>query len=215
MNTINSRILPVFPVILLSAFVLGGCGNSDIRREVNSELVTIRGQMDEIRKDVEINQDEIALLQEEADRQRTLLEEKAALIDEALSRADGMDKLRHGRLLYEITISDESVPFGFNESKLSGDARKQLDIFAGILIEENEDVYIEVQGHTDSSGSRDYNLRLGQERADAVVSYLHTAHNLPLHRMAAFSYGESRPVVKNDSRENRAKNRRAVLIVME
>ena len=79
---------------------------------------------------------------------------------------------------------------------------------------ENKDIYIEIQGHTDGTGSEDYNLELGFKRAESVMIYLHLNHNMPLHRMNIFSYGESRPVVDNDIMENRAKNRRITIVGM-
>jgi outer membrane protein OmpA-like peptidoglycan-associated protein len=90
-----------------------------------------------------------------------------------------------------------------------------LDIFAGVVKTENKNVYIEIQGHTDDMGHEEYNMELGQARAEGVLRHLHVEHGIPLHRMNAFSYGESKPVVDNNIPGNRAKNRRVVIVVME
>ncbi|MDM8517850.1 OmpA family protein [Desulfobacterales bacterium HSG16] len=133
----------------------------------------------------------------------------------ALERAKTSGKVKTGKLLYEVTISDESVPFSYAESALSDNAMSSLDVFAGSLIADNKEVYIEIQGHTDDVGSKKYNEELGSARAEAVKKYLHINHSIPLTRMGTISYGETMPVEKNDSHDNRAKNRRVILLVME
>ena len=79
----------------------------------------------------------------------------------------------------------------------------------------NENVYIEVQGHTDSVGSETYNEELGLERAEAVRRYLNMNQHIPLHRINVISYGESAPVTDNKSRDSRSQNRRVVLVVLK
>ncbi|HVR30200.1 MAG TPA: OmpA family protein, partial [Thermoanaerobaculia bacterium] len=64
------------------------------------------------------------------------------------------------------------------------------------------------------SGPEDYNLMLGEQRAESVRRYLNMEHGIPLHRMSVISYGETAPVVDNDSREARAQNRRVALVVL-
>jgi peptidoglycan-associated lipoprotein len=80
---------------------------------------------------------------------------------------------------------------------------------------ENKNVYMEIQGHTDSVGTDAYNVRLGMARAEVAKTYLYTKHNIPLHRMSVFSYGESKPVAENDTPQNRAINRRITIVVIE
>jgi len=135
-------------------------------------------------------------------------------VQEAINRAEEADKLAQGKFLFETTISDDSVFFAFAKNELAKAARKALDVFAKEVKAENKDVYIEIQGHTDSIGPEEYNLYLGFKRAENVMKYLHVNHNVPMHRMNIFSYGESRPVVDNDIRGNRAKNRRVKIVVM-
>ena len=90
-----------------------------------------------------------------------------------------------------------------------------LDEFANELKDRNENVFVEIQGHTDSVGSEDYNLRLGHLRAETVRRYLNAEHGLALHRMSVISYGESVPVADNGTREDRALNRRVSLVVLK
>jgi peptidoglycan-associated lipoprotein len=132
----------------------------------------------------------------------------------ALERAVAAGKLAEGKLLYETTLTDSDYTFGFEKAELGEQARAALDQLATWLKAENRNVYLEIQGHTDSSGPEDYNLMLGEKRAEAASRYLNMEHHIPLHRMSTISYGESAPVADNSTREGRALNRRVVIVVL-
>ena len=76
-------------------------------------------------------------------------------------------------------------------------------------------VYVEIEGHTDNTGSDDYNQTLGLRRAGAVRDYLNQAGGIPLHAMNTISLGESNPVADNSTSDGRAQNRRVVVRVLE
>ena len=78
---------------------------------------------------------------------------------------------------------------------------------------DNKNVYLEIQGHTDSTGSKSGNMRLGEERAEAVRLFMNQ-QGVPLNRMSTISYGDAAPVAPNTTREGRAQNRRVVLVVL-
>jgi outer membrane protein OmpA-like peptidoglycan-associated protein len=82
-----------------------------------------------------------------------------------------------------------------------------LTEFAEKLKGENKGVYLEVQGHTDSTGGEELNYRLGDRRAEAVRRFL-SKQGIALNRMSTISYGEAGPVVENKTRSGRAQNRR-------
>jgi outer membrane protein OmpA-like peptidoglycan-associated protein len=98
-------------------------------------------------------------------------------------------------------------------SKLSSEADQRLTEFAEKLKGDNRNVYLEIQGHTDSTGPDSANQRLGEERAEAVRLFLNQ-QGVPLNRMSTISYGKADPVAPNKTRTGRAQNRRVVLIVM-
>jgi outer membrane protein OmpA-like peptidoglycan-associated protein len=125
-----------------------------------------------------------------------------------------MREITEGKFLYETTIHDDGVVFGFDSSELSEDTRIALDGFAARLKEENRSRYIEIQGHTDNVGPESYNFHLGLARARAVMSYLYTKHDIPLNRMNTYSYGATKPIADNSNPSERAKNRRVSLVVM-
>jgi len=72
-------------------------------------------------------------------------------------------------------------------------------------------VTVEIQGHTDRTGSSDYNRDISGRRAHAVRDYL-IAHGIAASRLTAVGYGETRPIASNDSREGRAANRRVEVV---
>jgi peptidoglycan-associated lipoprotein len=132
---------------------------------------------------------------------------------DALSRAQEAGKLAAGKFNYAIVLSDDKAHFPVNGHKLSEEATQQLDEFVERLKGDDKNVFIEIQGHTDSSGSSEYNMRLGQDRADAVRLYLNQK-GVALNRMSTISYGETVPVDSNKKKAGRAKNRRVVIIVL-
>ena len=105
--------------------------------------------------------------------------------------------------------------FGYLELPAGRPLAELVDETVAPIVAENRGVYLEIEGHTDSSGPRAYNLQLGEERAEAVRDYLHDQHQIALNRMAVISYGEAKPVEDNKTRVNRAMNRRVVINVLE
>ena len=123
--------------------------------------------------------------------------------------------LAEGKLLYETVMANDQVRFETDRADLALESTIALDDFAMKVKEEDESVYIEIQGHTDASGDEQYNLTLGRERAESVRRYLSQTQGLPLHRMSVISYGESEPISDNSTPEGRAHNRRVVLVVLQ
>lgn len=135
------------------------------------------------------------------------------LAREALGRANAAHKLAEGKFVYSVTLSDETAHFKTSKYDLSPEAKAKLSALANQLITENKNVYIEIQGHTDSTGSDAVNQNLGMMRAEAVRLFLNQ-NGVALNRMSAISYRDTMPVASNTSRKSRALNRRVVLIVM-
>lgn len=98
------------------------------------------------------------------------------------------------------------ISFGFDSYALSADARGTLGAAMGCF--RGGAGAVTVEGHCDERGTTDYNLALGQKRADAVRGYL-TAQGVPSSQVRVVSYGEERPVDKGHSESAWARNRRA------
>jgi outer membrane protein OmpA-like peptidoglycan-associated protein len=196
----------------LCMVLLTGCAtNEDLKKAMAGMAQRVSALDDRVGD----NRREIGALQKTSAEQEARLAAFSATAQEALQRAEAAEKLAVGTLLSEAVFSEEHVPFALNSAALSDEARAAVDAVARRLIEDNKGVYVEVQGFTDNSGTDAYNLRLGKKRAAAVLRHLYETHHIPLQRMRAYSYGETRPLVPNDSRENRMKNRRVAIIVMK
>ena len=118
------------------------------------------------------------------------------------------------RLIFQVVISDDQGNFEPGKADLPDDVRAKLDELATKLKADQAGNYIEIEGHTDSSGTPATNDRLGLARAENVKRYLYETYQIPLHKMNVISFGESKPVAPNDSREGRAQNRRVVIKVL-
>jgi outer membrane protein OmpA-like peptidoglycan-associated protein len=132
---------------------------------------------------------------------------------EALERAEAAGKLAEGKFLYSMVLSDDSVKFPVESSELSPEAKARLTEFAQKLKTDNKNVYLEIQGHTDKTGSPEVNRRLGEERAEAVRRFMNE-QGVALNRMNTISYGPDSPVASNKTRAGRAQNRRVVVVVL-
>jgi len=104
----------------------------------------------------------------------------------------------------------EGVNFDFDKATLRQDDMGNLDNDVATL-KSWGDVDIEVAGHTDSMGSDAYNMKLSQQRAEAVRNFL-ISRGVAENRLTAKGYGESQPVADNATEEGRFKNRRVELI---
>ena len=133
---------------------------------------------------------------------------------EALDRANAAGKLAEGKFMYETVLSGQ-IAFKLGSDELSADGKKALDELAAKLKSDNKNVYLEIQGHTDSSGSDDANMRLALKRAKAVHRYLAINGAIALHRMSVIALGEAAPVADNKTRKGREENRRVSIMVLQ
>lgn len=101
----------------------------------------------------------------------------------------------------------ERVYFDFDSSTLGGDSKAALDANVTIM-QDHADVRVEVQGHADERGTTDYNIALGQRRAQAIVDYMQ-AKGIAGSRVKTVSYGEERPLASGTDETAWAQNRRA------
>ena len=129
------------------------------------------------------------------------------------SKLDAFDKAQR-RLVLEVVLSENSGGFKFGKMELPDEAKQQIDQLIARLQQDPKNVYIEIEGHTDNVGAAEYNEKLGLERAEAVKRYLYEKHMVPLHKMNVISYGETKPIADNKTRDGRAQNRRVVIRVL-
>lgn len=111
------------------------------------------------------------------------------------------------------SITLEGVTFELNSARLTEGSRTILDAVAADL-KKYPRLKIELQGHTDSSGSDQYNLNLSQQRADSVRTQL-IDQGVPAGQLTARGYGEAQPIDSNATSDGRARNRRVVMSVLD
>lgn len=110
-------------------------------------------------------------------------------------------------------VKTEDVLFGFNRSDLTTDGQQQLDSLTETL-GSLKHYAIEVEGFTDQTGPKPYNLELSRRRADAVVRYLTENAHVPLVKIHMLGLGEDQPAADNQTREGRKQNRRVQIRIM-
>lgn len=201
----RNKLFSVALTLILASVLTTGCAT---KKYVRQETGTVNTRVDDVQGQVEEAQTRL-------DTHDQQIGEASRTAQEALKRAQDAGKLAEGKFLYETVLTDEKVKFGFDTSDLSPEAKAAIDGFAQQIANENKNVYVEIQGHTDSVGSDKYNEELGLLRAEAVRRYLSQAHKFPLHRINIISYGETAPIADNSSREGRSQNRRVALVVLQ
>nr|WP_269530718.1 peptidoglycan-associated lipoprotein Pal [Algiphilus aromaticivorans] len=105
---------------------------------------------------------------------------------------------------------ENTVYFEFDSSDLSREGRSTVEKHADFLTR-NPDVRVRLEGHTDERGTREYNIGLGERRAQAVARVL-TARGVSSDQFSVVSYGEERPAVSGSNEEAWAKNRRVEIV---
>jgi outer membrane protein OmpA-like peptidoglycan-associated protein len=107
------------------------------------------------------------------------------------------------------------INFDLNSAEIKPESYSLLDKFGKALNGGLYDAKFLISGHTDSIGSKEYNHKLSVARAQAVVYYLKTIHNIHSIRMIVNGYGESKPIATNETDEGRYNNRRVEFVRME
>lgn len=136
------------------------------------------------------------------DRQEREIRERTGGTDvEVIRRGDDL-----------ILKMPSGITFATDSSTVQPQFRPTLDKVADVLDRYNQ-TYVDVYGHTDSTGSPSYNQALSERRADAVADYL-VSRGVEAARIEALGYGLTQPIATNDTPEGRAENRRVELKIV-
>jgi OOP family OmpA-OmpF porin len=106
-----------------------------------------------------------------------------------------------------IATQHRSIYFETNSAALSPDSRAVVEEIGGFM-RAYENTVVDIDGNSDSTGSRDLNLSLSKQRAETVKNYLTTKYGYPAVRMRTTGNGPDKPIETNDTPEGREKNRR-------
>jgi outer membrane protein OmpA-like peptidoglycan-associated protein len=201
------RLLVIFAAVSVSACATKGY--------VSREVGDVNTKVDGVAAEVEKTQERVKWNEVRIDEVDKCASEAKGSAQQALVKATEAEKAAKGKLIYTVTLSNDKVTFPINRANVGDEAKALVDEAIAQLKAENRGVFFEIEGHTDSSGPDELNIKLGEERAAAVRNYLHDQHGIALSRMAVISYGKAKPVVDNKTRVNRAQNRRVVIKVLE
>jgi outer membrane protein OmpA-like peptidoglycan-associated protein len=130
------------------------------------------------------------------------MDKQARKIEQTLPGAE-VERVGEG---IKLTLGENSVNFDLNKSSLTSKAKANLDRLVPVF-NEYPDTNIQIFGYTDSSGADDYNLKLSEQRAESVKSYL-AGKGLNSSRFTTIGKGEADPIASNDTKEGMSKNRR-------
>jgi outer membrane protein OmpA-like peptidoglycan-associated protein len=226
--------LPI--VLLISAtLVASGCASKKYVRntvDASSDVLTARietneGEMKEIRDNVDqkvsgVDSRVSALDTKTAEGLNSLksdvqgVDQRAAQANSAAERASNavgaLDEKFQNRNQFNVA-DEKAIQFKFNSAKLDQQYTQALDEIAATLLE-NADAIIVLQGRTDSVGSKDYNVKLGERRIEAVRRYLVVEKSVPVYKIHEISFGSEKPIAENKTRDGREKNRAVVMTVM-
>ncbi len=201
----------ILPLLIVGVAASGCATKKYVSREVgevNTKVDTLTTEVEKTQERTKRNEVRIEEVNQEAQTAK-------GSAQQALQKATEAEKAAKGKLIYTVTLSNDKVTFPLNRAEVSDDAKAMIDEAIAQLKAENKGVFFEIEGHTDSTGPDTYNSKLGEDRAQAVRSYMHDQHGIALSRMEVISYGESKPVEDNKTREHRAQNRRVVIKVLE
>ncbi len=134
-----------------------------------------------------------------------------------LTDADEFSTFRKDITIKPVEVGSQivlhNIFFDFNSAELQSESIGELRRILRVM-KENPEIRVEIAGHTDSVGTKGYNQKLSQARAQSVVDWL-VQNGIEKDRLIAKGYGETKPVADNGTEEGRAKNRRVTFTVMK
>ena len=208
--------------------LLGGCAT---KKYVAKQTDPINAKVDEVQKQEQSTQKQLESDEPKISAAAEKADSADARAGDALGRADAASKKTdqvksdlttqfHGELNERIANLDDYKPAGdvvvlfkFNSSKLTDDAKQQLDELGSAKMGSMKRYFVAIQGFTDSTGTAEHNLDLSRRRAEAVQTYLVSQHNIPVYRIQIVGLGKDKPVDEGKNRAAREKNRRVEVTV--
>lgn len=185
--------------------------NAMALEKVRKQLADENNKVGEQAKRLEAQKAELEARQKELENEkaaRALAEKKLA---DAMKSLEEIAKVKEESRGLVITL-DGAVLFASGKTALLPIAQDKLSKVASVLQQQSDDKRIVVEGHTDSVGSDDANLKLSQARAESVRAYL-VSQGVKSERITALGKGETTPVADNKTPEGRANNRRVEIVI--
>ena len=212
-------------LLMLAGLVVTGCATQDLT-EQDSVAVEQRDLLEAQRKAEEEEARKRAQAAREQEELNRRLDEQRRKDQEAAARAQEEAEIRalQERELAAASIGDvksqlkdpasmvsrRSIYYEFDRYDILSEFSPMVEAHANLLLE-NPDLSVRVEGNCDERGSTEYNLALGQRRADSVKKAL-TVLGVPANRVEAVSYGEEKPKAKGQDEDSYAENRRSDIL---
>jgi OmpA-OmpF porin, OOP family len=214
----------LLPVLMAAAVAFTvGCTT---KKEVSREVTPVMNKIDELDEQTAKTTHDIHDLDDRTQKGIQGVDQRAAAADQkaqtAGQQADQAQQLANNvnTGVQDLTnrvvnfdnyhaVSETSVHFGFNKAVLTRDDKQELDQLAS-QIPNVKNYIVQIEGHTDKVGSKEYNYELSKRRAAAVTQYLAAEHNVPAHKIYVIGLGKDAPL----EGQSRAENRRVEVRVM-
>jgi outer membrane protein OmpA-like peptidoglycan-associated protein len=132
--------------------------------------------------------------------------------ERAVNDVGALGKQFQNRNAYNVN-DEKTIQFKFDSTKLDKEYMDLLDQVAATLTK-NPDAIVVLEGRTDSIGNKDYNVRLGERRIEAVRRYLAVDKAVPVYKIHEISFGAEKPIAENKTKDGREKNRAVTMTVM-
>jgi peptidoglycan-associated lipoprotein len=187
---VRSLIMP----LLVVPIALAGCAT---KKYVSREVGEVNKKVEAVASDLEKTQERVQRSETRIDAvdksaQSGIADAKGSA-QQAMTKAQEAEKAAKGKLIYTVTLSNDKVTFPVNRAEISEEAKAIVDGAIAPFKAENRGVFFEIEGHTDAA----------------------SVHGIALSRLSVISYGETKPVADNKTKEGRAQNRRVVIRVLE
>ena len=172
---------------------------------VDQRVTTVSSKVDEVDTRTNQNAQNVATLRTDVSSVNT----KADTTNRNLTSLDEKFQKRNN---YQVATT-KTILFKFDSATLNKDNLAPLDEVAAAVMQ-NPDAILVLEGRTDSTGDKTYNIRLGERRVEAVKRYLAVEKGVPVYKIEEISFGAEKPIGPNDSRESRELNRAVTLSIL-
>lgn len=142
----------------------------------------------------------------------SIIEELSSVMDGDIHKSEGKFTFtaasEEARNAHAIITKHMTVNFGVNSANLTPEEESSIRSFIGSTANEFAGMRIRIEGNTDSTGSREYNIKLSEQRAQSVADYLVREYSFDPNRFIIVGNGPDKPIASNESEDGRAQNRR-------
>ena len=189
--------------------------------QINGSIITLQENLSNKSQELLVVKQELELVKEQLsgiETEKTALSEKMAALEQVKRQFSEVQKMFNPAeaMVFrdEVNVFLRLVGLNFNIGK-SDIAPEYYSLLLKVqkAITLFPDCNITIEGHTDSQGGDETNLRLSQERADAVKYYLIVNSNIEANRINAIGFGENKPIANNETSDGRKKNRRIDVVI--